>query len=267
MSGVLLTTFNFTVIIAARYLLVAGVTHWLTWRRREPAGARRLNRDGPTRAAIRHELKLSLISSPIYALPAAVAIEAWKAGGTRLYTDPLQYGWAWLPLSLAVYLLVQDAFYYWAHRLMHRPGLFDWMHKGHHRSRQPTAYASFAFDPAEAALTAWLLPALTFVLPLHVGVALLGLGLMTAAAVLNHCGVEVWPQRWVGGPLGGVFITATHHSLHHTRFNANYGLYLRLWDRAFGTDVMGSKPVGVAEAPAQPRSLARSNGPPRSNPR
>ncbi len=48
------------------------------------------------------------------------------------------------------YLAVQDTYYYWAHRVMHHPRLFSWMHAGHHRSRQPTPFASFAFDPAEA---------------------------------------------------------------------------------------------------------------------
>ena len=253
--AVLGTTMGLTAIIAARYLLVASAVHWLTWGRREPRGPARLNRDRPAAAQIRREIGLSLLSSPIYALPAAVALEAWKGGQGRMYGDVLQHGWVWLPASLAIYLLAQDAFYYGAHRLMHHPALFGWMHKGHHRSRQPSAFASFAFDPAEAAVTAWLLPALTFVVPIHVGVALLALTLMSATAVLNHCGVEVWPRRWVQGRLGAVLITATHHDRHHTRFNANYGLYLRLWDQLFGTD---AEPVrSAAVAPAATRASLR----------
>ena len=30
--------------------------------------------------------------------------------------------------------------------------------------------------------------------------------------------------------------TATHHQLHHDKYNCNYGLYFRLWDRLLGTD-------------------------------
>ena len=76
---------------------------------------------------------------------------------------------------------------------MHVKALFRHMHAGHHRSRQPTAYASFAFDWAEAALTAWLLPALTFVVPIHPAVIVVLLTLMTILAVLNHSGAELLP--------------------------------------------------------------------------
>jgi sterol desaturase/sphingolipid hydroxylase (fatty acid hydroxylase superfamily) len=38
--------------------------------------------------------------------------------------------------------------------------------------------------------------------------------------------------------VGGWFISATHHGLHHRRFRCNYGLHFRLWDRLLGTDAM-----------------------------
>ena len=226
-------------IIALRYLAVAAGLYALLWRRGKPRlGVLRLNTRAPTRAAVMHELRASLVSSPIYAFPAAVALEAFRHGRGLMYADPLRYGLWWLPVSALVYLLAQDAYYYWTHRLLHQRWAFAWAHKGHHLSREPTPFASFAFDAAEAVATAWVLPALTFVLPLNLGVALGLLTLMTLSSLFNHCGFEVWPQRWVRGPVGRWLITATHHSLHHTRFRCNYGLYLRAWDRWMGTDAM-----------------------------
>ena len=195
------TTLILTVAIAARYVAIAWLVHALVWGRKDGrVRGRRLNRDRPKPATIRHELKLSLLSSWIYALPAAVVIEAWKHGGTLVYLDWNRYGVAWLFVSGAIYLLVQDAYYYWLHRLMHVKVLFRHMHAGHHRSRQPTAYASFAFDWPEAALTAWLLPALTFVIPIHPAVIVVLLTVMTVLAVLNHSGAELLPRldgRWL----------------------------------------------------------------------
>ena len=109
-----------------------------------------------------------------------------------------------------------------------------------------------AADPAEALATAWLLPAMTFLVPVHIGVVLLLLTLMTITAVLNHSGWEVLPAWLVDGIVGGQVISATHHSLHHTRFDANYGLYFRFWDRIMGTDAM---PKDVA-APVPTRGAA-----------
>src|SRR5438128_9691379 len=97
LTSIAVTTLLLSVIIAVRYLVIAGAVHALVWLRPEAkVRARRLNRDRPRAAAMRHELTLSLISSPIYALPAALAYEAWRAGGTRVYLDVAQYGWPWL---------------------------------------------------------------------------------------------------------------------------------------------------------------------------
>jgi sterol desaturase/sphingolipid hydroxylase (fatty acid hydroxylase superfamily) len=236
----LVTTAVLTAIIAARYLVFSGLAFWLLWQRGgEKLRAKRLNRDRPIRRVVLQEIRLSLLSSVVYAAPAALVLIVWMRGGTAIYDDWSAHGGAlYLLLSALLYLIIQDSYYYWAHRLMHRPALFRWMHAGHHRSRQPTPFASFAFDPAEAVATAWLLPALALVIPIHIGVLIALLMLMTVTAVMNHSGWEILPARFIDGPVGRHLITATHHSLHHTSFGANYGLYFRFWDRLMGTDAM-----------------------------
>ncbi len=251
LGQVAMTTLILTVAIAARYVLVVWAVYAIVWGRKDGRViGRRLNRDRPKAATIRHELKLSLLSSWIYALPAAVVWEAWRAGGTLIYLDVGRYGVAWLFISGALYLLIQDTYYYWLHRLMHQRAVFRFAHAGHHRSRQPTPFASFSFDWAEAALNAWLLPALTFVIPVHPAVIVALLTIMTVAAVLNHAGSELLPDWLVLGPVGAWLISATHHSLHHTHYGANFGLYFRFWDRAMGTDMMPERERAVVSAEA-----------------
>jgi lathosterol oxidase len=246
-TAILGTTLALTAIIALRYVAMAGAVYALIWKRPEAkVGGRRLNPDAPKPAVIRHELKLSLLSSWIYALPAAVVYEAYKHGGTLVYLDVAKYGWPWLIISGVIYLVIQDTYYYWLHRLMHDRRLFKFMHAGHHRSRQPSPFASFSFDAIEAALNAWLTPALVFFIPIHPAVILTLLTLMTVLAVLNHAGWEVLPDWLVRGPIGKWLISATHHSQHHTRFTCNYGLYFRFWDKVMGTDMMpAEKPAPV----------------------
>jgi sterol desaturase/sphingolipid hydroxylase (fatty acid hydroxylase superfamily) len=244
----LVTTLALTAIIAARYLLLSGLFYWLLWQRGgEKLGARRLNRERPMAALIRSEIHLSLLSSGVYAAPAAVALIAFLHGGTQIYTDWRAYGGlAYILLSIFIYLAVQDTYYYWGHRLMHHRQLFRWTHAGHHRSRHPTPFASFAFDPAEAALTGWLMPAMVFLIPIHI-TAVIGLLLfMTLVAIFNHSGWEVLPAWFVSGPIGSQLISATHHGYHHIRFDRNYGLYFRFWDRMMGTDAMPA--VNVSHA-------------------
>ena len=235
--AVLITTVWLSLIIGARYLLVAGFVWWLQWGRASGIG-RQLNRDRPTGRMMRHEIRFSLMSTPIYAFPTAIALEAWKAGGTLMYLDPMAYPLWWLPVSFVLLLVVQDAHYYWTHRLLHHRSVFSWAHAGHHRARDPSPFASFAFDPAEALVTAWLLPLLAFLIPLNIWMLAVLLTVMTATAVMNHCGWEMWPDRWVRSGPGAQLITATHHSRHHTHMKTNFGLYFRFWDRIFGTDAM-----------------------------
>lgn len=235
LMDLLVTTLALSLIIGVRYLLVGVFTHWLLW-----GGAgrgRQLNFKAPSIKRMRAEITASVISCPIYALPAALVLELWKRGGTAIYDDVHAQPLWWLPCSFIVYMLAHDTFYYWVHRGLHHPHIFSWAHAEHHRSRDPSAFASFAFDPAEAVATAWFLPALALFIPIQWGVALALLTLMTATAVLNHAGREVWPASWLARAPLSWLITATHHDAHHKHFNGNYGLYLQLWDRWASTEI------------------------------
>lgn len=252
LTDVLVTTLALSLIIGLRYIVVGAITHRLLWA--AEGRGRRLNLRDPDPGRMRREMVASLIACPIYALPAAVVVELWKRGGTAIYDDIQAQPLWWLPASFIIYLLAHDAFYYWVHRGLHHPRVFGWAHAEHHRSRDPSVFASFAFDPAEAAATAWFLPALALIVPIHWGVALALLTLMTATAVLNHAGREVWPASWLDRRPLSWLITATHHDAHHKRFNGNYGLYLTLWDQIGGTTIHRRDGPRLASRAGQRRS-------------
>lgn len=241
-----LTYIALVVIIMLRYLVIAGAMHHWLWKRDESkVKAQRLTRIIPTQKVIRHEIRLSLISSFIYAAPGAILIEIWERGGTALYSGPITTlsGWSYVLFSAALYLCAHDTYFYWTHRAMHHPKLYKAFHAGHHKSKQPTPWASFSFDPLEAVISAWMLPAMALFIPIHVGVVLVLLSIMTMNAVFNHAGWEIYPQRWIKGWFGKMIITATHHNQHHTRFTGNYGLYFRFWDYAMKTDRGDETPI------------------------
>ncbi len=266
--GFVETFVGLTAIIIARYFLIVWPIHWALWQRTPSPNrkrvARRLSKREPTRATIRNEIHLSLISSVIYALPAAIVLEMWKAGGTAIY-DGVPDGlgaWLWIPASAALYLFAQDSWFYLTHRIMHHPKLFKHTHAGHHRSVQPTPWASFSFDPIEAASSAWLLPVMALFIPIHWVTALVILMLMTVNAVFNHAGWEVYPKRWVEGWWGRHVITASHHNLHHTKFTGNYGLYFRFWDKVCGTDRgLVTQPVLAKSAKTPSLKVSTSEAP------
>jgi sterol desaturase/sphingolipid hydroxylase (fatty acid hydroxylase superfamily) len=230
MMVLLYSALAMTLIVALRYLMVSGLFAWLTARVR-PGHYAGLS------AQIRRELGWSLVACAIYGVPSGIIAWGWQnRGWTRIYTDPSAMPLWWMPVSLLLYLLAHDTWFYWTHRWMHRPAVFRRIHAVHHASRPPTAWAAMNFHPVEAAVVGLFVPALVFVVPIHAGVLALVLVIMTVMGVTNHMGWEMFPRALVHSPAGRWLITASHHSRHHEQYRCNYGLYFRIWDHICGTD-------------------------------
>ena len=228
--AILLSAFAMTLIVGVRYVAASGGFALLT-RHRHPALYAGLDRQ------IRREIGWSLASAAIYGIPAGIVAWGWQnRGWTRIYTDISEYPLWYLPAAAALYLLAHDAWFYWTHRLMHRPRWFRLAHAVHHASRPPTAWAAMSFHPIEAATGAVVIPLLVFLIPIHVGALGLVLAIMTIMGVTNHMGWEIFPRFVHSGPLGAWLITAHHHQRHHQSYRCNFGLYFRFWDRLCGTD-------------------------------
>lgn len=195
---------------------------------------------GPQIAA---EIRWSLLSAAIYGVPAGVVAWGWQQHGwTRIYSDPAALPLWYMPVSLLLYLFAHDTWFYWTHRWMHRPRWFRLAHAVHHASRPPTAWAAMSFHPIEAVTGAVVIPALVFVIPIHIAVLGTVLAIMTVMGITNHMGWEMFPRALVHSRLGGWLITASHHHRHHEQYGCNYGLYFRVWDRLCGTDRGLSRP-------------------------
>ncbi|NNC73700.1 MAG: sterol desaturase family protein [Sphingomonadaceae bacterium] len=228
--AILLSALAMTLIVGVRYMASSGGFAWLTSRVR-PGLYTEL------RPQIGREIYWSLLSAAIYGIPAGVVAWGWdNHGWTLIYTDIAAWPlWYW-PLSILAYLFAHDTWFYWTHRLMHRPRWFRIAHAVHHASRPPTAWAAMSFHPIEALTGAVVIPALVFLIPIHIAALAVVLTVMTIMGVTNHMGWEVFPRFIVQGVAGRWLITASHHQRHHTDYRCNYGLYFRLWDRLCGTD-------------------------------
>lgn len=229
-AAIILSAIAMTVIIAVRYALASGAFAWITNRVR-PA-----HHDG-LQGQMRREIAWSLKSAAIYGVPAGIVAWGWRnAGWTQIYTGLADYPlWYW-PLSILLYLFAHDTWFFWTHRLMHKPYWFKLAHAVHHDSRPPTAWAAMSFHPVEALTGAIVIPALVFLIPIHVGALGAVLAIMTLMGVTNHMGWEIFPRWLVHSPFGQWVITASHHHQHHEQYTCNYGLYFRIWDRLCGTD-------------------------------
>ena len=229
-APLLLSALAMTLIVGVRYLATSGAF----------ALATRFHHPGlyaGQRLQIGREIGWSLASAAIYGVPAGIVAWGWQARGwTLIYSDIHAYPLWWAPLSVLAYLLAHDSWFYWTHRAMHRPRLFRSAHAVHHASRPPTAWAAMSFHPWEAITGAIVIPALVFLIPIHVAALGAVLAIMTLMGVTNHMGWELFPRALVQGAAGKWLITASHHQRHHQEYRCNYGLYFRFWDRLCGTD-------------------------------
>ena len=230
LTAILISALAMTAIVGLRYLATSGLFAWITDRVR-PGYHDRL------KGQIRSEIGWSLASAAIYGVPAGIVAWGWQERGwTLIYTGWTDYPLWYLPLAPLLYLFAHDTWFYWTHRWMHRPRIFRVAHAVHHASRPPTAWAAMSFHPWEALTGAIVIPLLVFLVPIHIALLGVVLGVMTVMGVTNHMGWEMFPRRLVHSRLGSWLITASHHQRHHEDYLCNYGLYFRFWDRLCGTD-------------------------------
>jgi sterol desaturase/sphingolipid hydroxylase (fatty acid hydroxylase superfamily) len=141
------------------------------------------------------------------------------------------FGWQWWSLVLTFELI--DLCYYTYHRMAHRVALLWGAHVVHHQSDEYNLTVSFRQDSV-GVLTAtpfYLVPALIGI-PLPVFIAMNGLfqlyQFFVHTALVRNMG---WLEH--------VISTPRLHGLHHARnaeyIDCNYGGFLLIWDKLFGT--------------------------------
>jgi sterol desaturase/sphingolipid hydroxylase (fatty acid hydroxylase superfamily) len=178
----------------------------------------------------------SLLTAVIFATVGFATHLAAQAGHLRFYDDISELGWGYWAASVVVLILLQDAYFYWTHRLMHHRRLFRIVHRVHHRSTNPSPWAAYSFAPLEAFVHAAFVPLSAAIMPLHASALFTFLAVMITMNVLGHLGIELYPRGFATGRVGRWLVTSTHHNLHHSGgAGGNYGFYFTFWDRLMKT--------------------------------
>lgn len=155
---------------------------------------------------------------------------------TLFYRDIHAYPLWVIPLSLLAGLMVQDTYFYWLHRLLHHPRIFRHAHLVHHKSTNPSPWASYSFHLLEAIPEGLVLLPVVMIVPMHTVTIALFIVVGFIINVYGHLGFEIMPRGFRRSWAFEVFNTSVHHNLHHSKFRGNYGLYFRFWDRLMRTE-------------------------------
>lgn len=223
-------------VAVVRYAILAVAAFWacyVVFRAR--LAARHIQPGKAPGRQIAREIFWSLASCTVFGL-IDVAVTLLSVTG-YMQARVLEPSPAWPEFAgtVIVLLVVHDAYFYWAHRLMHWRPLYRLAHATHHRSTQPTPFAAFSFHPVEAVIEYAFVPMVALVAPVHVLPLLVFGVIMTAMNVYAHLGIELMPSTFVERGLGRVLLTPTHHDLHHTAPQYDFAFYFNVWDRLMGT--------------------------------
>ncbi|MEQ7154516.1 sterol desaturase family protein [Brevundimonas aurifodinae] len=223
-------------LIALRYVVLAGGALALITTFGRRLRHRRIQPIPFARRQLWREFGYSMLTALIFTLVGLFTVTVGREWGlSKVYLDPDQHGLVWLLLSVPVVVLIHDTYFYWTHRFMHLPSVYERVHKVHHLSTNPSPLAAMAFHPLEAVIEAGVIVFLTMLVPIHIGVLAVWALYMFATNVMGHLGYELLPRGLATHPLFGWLNTATGHNQHHRTFRSNYGLYTTIWDRLMGT--------------------------------
>jgi alkylglycerol monooxygenase len=146
----------------------------------------------------------------------------------RIFTIELTW-WSFILLLLGV-----DFVFYWVHRFGHEINILWAAHSPHHSAEEMNFFVAVRASVTQrlsSFMFFWVLTIVGFS-PIHIYTMT---GLHLFLAFLHH--TEFVPKLW--RPIEFVFTTPSHHRVHHgvnfQYLDKNYGEFLIIWDRMFGT--------------------------------
>ncbi len=146
----------------------------------------------------------------------------------RIFTIEVNW-WSSFLLLLGV-----DFIFYWVHRWGHEINILWAAHSPHHSAEEMNFFVALRASVTQrlcSFLFFWVLTIIGFS-PAHIYTVV---GIHLFIAFLHH--TEFIPKLWK--PIELIFTTPSHHRVHHgvnlQYLDKNYGEFLIIWDRMFGT--------------------------------
>ncbi|HLP52023.1 MAG TPA: sterol desaturase family protein [Chitinophagales bacterium] len=221
----------------ARYFIFAGIPFLLLYvLLKSKAVHYKIQQKFPESKHIQREISYSLLSMFIFGLFGTTVYVLAKHGYTKIYTDIHAHSMAYFFFSIVAFIVAHDTYFYWSHRLMHHKKIYPYVHLVHHKSHNPTPWATFAFHPTEAVMQVLILPIMVFAIPLHPLAIFAWSMYQLVLNVGGHTGYEIFRSGFTKRKHTFWSNTATHHNMHHKYVTCNYGLYFNVWDQLMGTN-------------------------------
>lgn len=186
---------------------------------------------------------IARLLAAVFTIGAAVYAEQQGWGLFNLIEIPL---WA----IFVIGLLAMECTVYWQHRLFHRVPFFWRWHRLHHRDGAMDVTTGVRFHPVEIIISGLIKASAAIALGLPPIVAITFETWLTAASLWEHSDIKL--PKPIDRALRYVIVTPAMHLIHHQDdrrdHDTNYGFFLSVWDRLFGTykaEATHSRKIGL----------------------
>ena len=225
------------IIHGLRYLILSSASFFLIrktsadWKK-----THRLQAADPSKDSIRFEIRNAFFSILIFGFVMGSVFNPLILPSTKISTESFQFDWLVL-ISFLLMVCIHDTYFYFMHRWMHEIKFLRQFHHVHHRSLNPSPYASQSFHWVEALLEiVWIVP-FVFLVPVPRLVLIVFSFFTICYNIYGHLGFELATDVRRRPFIFRYLNTSTHHNLHHKNYmNGNYGLYFLFWDRLLKTE-------------------------------
>jgi Delta7-sterol 5-desaturase len=221
-----------TFIVPVLYISITGSVYLFLyqWQDNTLAG-RKIQKISLVPLQLSRERRLTISSLFIFCVTGYLTGLLYRHHLTWIYLNVSSFGIIYFLASIAGMIFLHDTYFYWTHRLLHRPGLYEKVHLAHHLSTSPDPWTALAFHPVEAVIQAAILPIILCIMPANPLAILIFSVYMVLMNVLGHSGYELftergWTKKWFRWKS-----SSKDHDAHHQYGWGNFGLYFTFWDR------------------------------------
>jgi sterol desaturase/sphingolipid hydroxylase (fatty acid hydroxylase superfamily) len=218
------------------FFSITTTAYFLIWKKFKNYFSKlKIQKNMPREGAVGVEIVQSclvLLCTSILSLRIGV-MENYKLGW--VYDNIFERGLPYYFFTLVLIFILADAFYYWAHRLMHHKSIYKYTHKIHHNSVRVTPFTTISVNISEIIITSLFIALVMSFLPMHRSVLVIFAAVSLLKNIMIHLGHEILPKNLNNTWLTWL-VTATHHEIHHMKFQQNFGIYFRFWDVWMGTE-------------------------------
>lgn len=167
---------------------------------------------------------------PIVAFEAASRASELQSGLFHWFALP------W-PVTLLISVILLDLVIYLQHLVFHRVPWLWRLHRMHHADQDIDVTTGTRFHPIEIILSMWIKIGVIFLLGVSPIAIVVFEVVLNASAMFNHSNAKLplSVDRW----MRKLIVTPDMHRVHHSvivkETHSNFGFFLSIWDRWFGT--------------------------------